>query len=91
MCCTRAKNKVSNIIAGTYHNLRGTKQALVTDEIFNERKKICEACKLNKSGVCTYCGCLINSKIRVASEECPVKENGTRKWNKVTKQNTNGK
>lgn len=62
--------KLRNIAVGTYRNLFGKKE-----DIARKRKHICNACKFKKrviiTDICSKCGCVINSKVRVADERCP--------------------
>lgn len=62
--------KIRNIVVGTYRNLFGKKEDLA-----RRRKATCMACKFRKriiiTDICSKCGCVINSKVRVADEKCP--------------------
>lgn len=42
-----------------------------TEEEFNRRKSICEACSLYENGCCLDCNCLINRKALEAENTCP--------------------
>ena len=70
MSIRQVVNKLRNIILGTYYNLFNKQQ-----QVAFKRRKICNSCphktKLGKLGyICTKCGCIIESKIRVSSEHC---------------------
>ena len=49
------------------------------DDVIGRRREICQACESNKDGYCgrllrqgrRTCGCRIESKIKVAGQECP--------------------
>lgn len=44
------------------------------EAVIQERYRICEKCPFNQFGKCIHegCGCFVGSKIRVASESCPM-------------------
>ena len=43
---------------------------LVTDEQHKARLKVCGGCLLRHNKVCGYCGCNIEHKAKLATEEC---------------------
>ena len=52
----------------------------VSDEVYNERKKVCLSCEhYNGFGLCNSCGCVLDFKTRIKSENCPVL-----KWTALT-------
>lgn len=62
--------KVVNIIVGTFRNIFNIKTSFE-----NERLKICNKCEHRKhikglGDICTQCGCVIKSKVKVDSEKC---------------------
>lgn len=79
MCCGR--NKAVSIVKGITYALLD-----INGDIAAERRAVCNACPFKKGPNCSKCGCIINAKIRVPHEQCPVKINGTRKWSKVSTQ-----
>lgn len=79
-CCGRVKA----IVKGNVKALLG-----LNSDIAKQRKAICRTpevikgakyntCKNLKFGMCTLCGCPINSKTRETDQECPRK-----KWLKI--------
>ena len=52
---------------------------VVSDEVYNERVSICNACdKFDKNEVrCTECGCFIPAKAKVILDSCPLDKWGT--------------
>lgn len=47
-----------------------------------ERKLICNVCENKKYGVCMKCGCVIDLKVKLKNESCPIK-----KWQKHSSTN----
>lgn len=48
-------------------------------DIIQERLRICNTgsggdgkCEFQKLGVCTKCGCVVESKVKFAQSECPI-------------------
>jgi len=41
-------------------------------ETVKERLAKCVPCENNKFGICKECGCVINFKIQLANEKCPI-------------------
>lgn len=41
-------------------------------ETVKERLSKCVPCEKNKFGICKECGCVINLKIQVSGESCPI-------------------
>lgn len=41
-------------------------------ETIEKRGAICSACEHKKVGTCMQCGCIIASKIRFSSSQCPL-------------------
>ena len=65
-------NKLRNIVVGTYYNICNKH-----NDLANERLPICENCeyKINlsqKIHMCDQCGCILESKVRVKLEHCPL-------------------
>lgn len=44
---------------------------LVSDEVFQERLKICSLCTFRNNDTCGACGCPLNNKAQWASSHCP--------------------
>lgn len=68
----RLLNKIKSIILGTYYNICNKHNVLA-----NERLPICNDCKdkitLTKNiHLCDQCGCVLESKVRVKIETCPL-------------------
>ena len=42
------------------------------EAIAMKRAHICAACKFNRMGICSKCGCPIKPKIRVLEETCKI-------------------
>ena len=64
--------KLKSIILGTYFNIRNKHNNLA-----NERLPICEKCDKRISlsqniHLCDECGCVLESKVRVKIETCPL-------------------
>jgi hypothetical protein len=64
-----AKGVVSDIASGN--------KILVTDEIKEERLKICLTCDKNDAGRCRACGCYLEMKTKFASSYCPIMKWGS--------------
>lgn len=45
-----------------------------TDDTISKRWEICSKCEHYKHWMCGLCGCVVSQKIKVASEECPIKK-----------------
>lgn len=41
------------------------------EEIY-KRKKICDECPKKKILICMVCGCILEGKIRLKNEKCPI-------------------
>ena len=52
--------------------------ALVSPELMKIRHNRCQRCKFYQDGGCLKCGCLIEAKIMLATEKCPID-----KWRRV--------
>lgn len=46
---------------------------LAPDYLVEARREACEACPFNDGDQCGQCGCILEAKIRLACEECPLK------------------
>ena len=46
----------------------------VSDPILKERETVCSTCDQLKDNRCLKCGCFYKKKIRLATEECPLKK-----------------
>lgn len=44
----------------------------VPPETVSSRRTICHQCEIATLGVCTECGCLIETKIRLVKSDCPL-------------------
>lgn len=64
-------------IAMRWHKLRGYR-TIATPEEQLERLGSCGPCEHFKNGICDLCGCLVQAKIILTSEECPEK-----KWRRI--------
>jgi hypothetical protein len=45
--------------------------ANVPESIYRERLRICSECPLCRQGQCLICGCNLEKKAQMATEECP--------------------
>lgn len=45
-----------------------------SDDTINQRWEICSKCEHYKHWMCDLCGCIVSQKIKIASEECPIKK-----------------
>jgi hypothetical protein len=52
-------------------------QYKVSEEVQQERMKICSDCEHNVMGICKKCGCILHLKTQWAANECPID-----KWGK---------
>lgn len=63
--------KIKNIIIGTYRNIFNKKQDLAT-----YRLSFCNKCehriKFAGQYICSQCGCILESKVRVEDEQCMI-------------------
>lgn len=50
----------------------------VSDEIYSERLKYCQACENLISGVCMKCGCYVEFRAAFKKQKCPDVKN--RRW-----------
>jgi len=41
-------------------------------EVELKRLEICQPCDANTAGICTACGCIIPTKVKLAKSECPM-------------------
>ncbi|KKM79072.1 hypothetical protein LCGC14_1353590 [marine sediment metagenome] len=73
-CCGK---KVRNIITGWKNIATKTRPPMT-----QERLAICNGCEWNCWGLCRKCFCVINVKIRVPNEKCPLG-----KWTKIVSRN----
>lgn len=69
----------------TWASLRGYK-TLVSPELQKVRYRRCKRCICYQEGICTQCGCLIEAKILLATEKCPLG-----KWRRVWVKNNPSK
>jgi len=58
-------------------NMKGVR--LVSEEVFEERFKICTECeKFEYGSTCTLCGCVMQVRARLSDGRCPYPKN--KKW-----------
>lgn len=70
----------------TYASVAGFK-TLASPELAQVRFRRCVGCQFHKEGICLKCGCLIEAKVLLATEKCPIG-----KWRRVwIRQNTSKK
>jgi hypothetical protein len=50
----------------------------VSDEVYEERKKICLGCEEYDFGVCKNCSCFLSAKCKIGNESCPIN-----KWSAI--------
>ncbi len=65
--------KIIDIIKGTFNNV-----FKLNKELSQARLKICNRCRKRTKYTCSLCGCILESKTRLKSAECPLG-----KWNKI--------
>lgn len=66
--------KVWNIIKGTFYNIIKGKQQLANARLSHckncEKKTNVHVGSINVGDVCSLCGCILESKVRVLDEKC---------------------
>lgn len=61
----------------TYASVAGYK-TLASPELAQVRFRRCELCQFHREGICLKCGCLVEAKVLLATEKCPIG-----KWRRV--------
>lgn len=65
--------RIIDIFVGTFNNV-----FKLNNKLSEARLKICNRCRKKNKYTCSLCGCILTSKTRLKSAECPLG-----KWNKI--------
>lgn len=75
-CCNEStseekKKSLGFGLKGNWEFLHGV---LASKDVVDQRISICNSCENYKLGFCSFCGCVVELKVRLVAVQCPIEK-----------------